>query len=733
MLLSKLKSSVILPGALRCIRNRSFYSSKNGSSDDVEEAEAEDAIEESSSFSSLQYSSQEDKQKLRTRGKKLKPIKTNIVVLDPRQAGLLRKRKTPNYFKKSQEKLSILEGVELGVESLANQPPNGTRLRQAKQSKPSSPSKILQEIEAQRKRLLVFKSSVSKEQAVRSIDHQKPLTRMMSKRRYGQLKQLLDSAYTLPQLKAYTKKYYGIAHSRTTKTDLIATLMNDYWKCEVNDSMDEAEDLILERIINIDTRDMYLLLLTNNGKILNNFSRIGATLAVALDENVMIVRATAAIIKYVEVSLTNILANVNTTMMPVRQFIQDHSARNEVMPDKKFRELISLIQRESAVYFELSSLETEANEEVYRISGFGRKRVSKAQNLLLWGIQYCPQLTQKVEISSNEDLKSSRKFPFTDIECLDWINKNKQWYRLQVPVSKIRSKPKSETSVKSRITDQKIDEWYTFLVEENRKSGTHMMPLELSKRPKHIFSMTLGQILTARETEDNPEQTLFEPRIPHITTKLLELPLYDSLENEEDMGTVDQHDYYVQLNFIPDLSQLADAKENAPPIELWFELDEYDNAIVSSARCLAQLKQRNLFLQAPQQFRDLKVSLDTVAELTKTFDEDQENWLSHQPGIRQFLEQAHLTFHSKKGLVIPKSMNLSLPRTHGTVNVQYDYVNSTYHRILRLRYKNKYLVQFSDVKGGSSGGNHTQVDFIGGETLSREDFRQFVRDVSEFV
>ncbi|GAV55282.1 hypothetical protein ZYGR_0AS06060 [Zygosaccharomyces rouxii] len=655
----------------------------------------------------------------RTRGKKLKPSKTNFLVLDPSQTGLLKRRSTPSYFRSNHgKKLSILEGVELGLDSNSRGP------RRSRHS-----TKILQEIEAQRKKLLVFKSSVSKEQAVRSINYQKPSTTNMSKRRYDQLKHLLDSAYTLPQLKAYTKKYYGIAHSKTTKDILIETIMMNYWNCEPNDFMDESEDLILERIINVDIRDMYLLLLTNNGKILNNFSRIGATLAVALDENIMIVRGTSPIIKYVEVSLSNILANVNTMTMNLRQFVSDHSVRDQIMSDMKLNELISLIQRESAVFFELMG--SEPGDGVYRISAFGHKRVSKAQNLLLWGAQYHPQLSEEVEQlgTNDQDVNSFEKFPFTDVECLDWINRNKEWYRLQKPISKKRSPHITTADHKNNIlSDEKLDKWYDFLMDQKKEA--QIMPLKLDESPKKMFSMTLGQLLTTI----NGEATLFEPKIPQVMTKLLELPLYDSLSSKDELYTMDQHDYYVQLNFIPNLSDVPHTNENAPPIELWFELDEFDVAITNSVRCITQLQQRSLFVQTPQQPRDLKINVDTVAELTETYEEGLENWLSRQPGIKKFLQDSRLTFQSRKNLVIPESMDVNLHHVDGERSrVQYDYVNAVYHRILRLKYMDKYLVQFSDIKGGSSGANHTQVDFIGGELLSRDDFKQFVKDVSQFV
>lgn len=709
MLVSKFYSPLTRYSLCNSIRrtSRVFYSS-------------EDQTDNNNNNGSSQIGNQlVEEQTSRTRGKKLKPSKTNFLVLDPSQTGLLKRRQTPSYFKgNSGRKLSILEGVELGADT------SSKALRRSRHS-----TKVLQEIEAQRRKLLVFKSSVSKEQAVRSINYQKPSSRAMSRRRYDQLRHLLDSAYTLPQLRAYTKKYYGIAHSKTTKDVLMKTIMDEYWKCEPNDSMDESEDLILERIINIDTRDMYLLLLTNNGKILNNFSRIGATLAVALDENVMIVRGTSAIIKYVEVSLSNILANVNTITTNLRQFITNHSARNEVMSDEKLSELISLIQRESAVFFELMGSEPE--EDMYRLSAFGHKRVSKAQNLLLWGTQYHPQLVEKVETPNEQDMKSFKKFPFTDIECLDWIDRNKEWYRLQKPISKktFLYTPVSEAESESiALAEEKLDRWYDFLMDQDDKAD--MMPLKLEEPPKKMFSMTLGQLLTTIDDSN----TLFEPKIPQVVTKLLELPLYDSFISKDELYTMDQHDYYVQLNFIPNLSDVPHKNENVPPIELWFELDEYDVAVTNSARCLTQLQQRSMFLQTPQNPRDLKINVDTVTELTEAYEEGLYNWLSNQPGIRKFLQNSNLTFQSRKNLVIPESMDVNLSHANGEkFRVQYDYVNAIYHRILRLKYMDKYLVQFSDIKGGSSGANHVQIDFIGGEILNRDDFKQFVRDVSKFV
>lgn len=672
-----------------------------------------------------------------TRGKKLKPGRANIVVLDAKQSGLLKQRELPNYFKRrnGDSRLSILEGVELGTDheltrytdskSLLNEV-NGTR---------SNSSDVLRAIESQRKKLLIFKSRVSKEQALRSIHYQKPSTSVLSRKRYDQIKQLLESAYTASQLKTYAKKYYNLSSGKITKSEIISRVINECWQCSVSDTMNETEDLVLERIIDVNTRDMYLLLLTNNGKILNNFARIGATVAVALDENIVIVRGTASIIRYVEVSLNKILGNVSTLRVSIKDIISHHTERNSVKPFD-MEELISLVQRESAVYFERVSFDNEDTGDAYELSAFGSKRVLNARNLLLWGVKYQPQLVEKISFHCLSEPSSFKKFPFTNTECLDWIDKTKEWCRLQMPLAKISSQSTKSvgSEVKMNSSDEKLDEWYDFLMNEN--NNAKMVDLKLDREPSKIFSMTLGQILRPLEENDSNKGRIFEPKITQVTSKLLELPLYDSLCTKDELFTVDQHEYYVQLKFIPDLSTFNDQTTNAPPIEIWFELDDYDNAITSTARCMVQMEQKSLLLQTPQLQHDYKISTDLVGELIQTFEENQEDWLADQPGIKEFLQESHLTFNSKKKLVIPRSINVDLP-TKSSVNkstfipIRYDYINANYHRVLRLFYMDKYMVQFSDVNGGPLGGRYTQVDFIGGESLSRTDFKRFVKDISK--
>lgn len=677
----------------------------------------------------------QDQLLVNTRGRKIKPSKDTFVVLDPRQAGLLKKRHVPDHFKNDDNRnLSILEGVELGIDrNVSRRKGMATSARSIYES-----NEILREIEFSRKKLLVFESSVSKEQVVKSIGFQNPTIKIMSQQRYDQLVSVLDSAYTAPQLRAYTKTVYGNAHTHWTKNKVISILLNDYWGCSVNTVIKETDDLIVEKIIDISTRDMYLLLLTNHGKILHNLARIGATLAVALDENKIIVRATSSIIRYVEVSLTKILQNVHNEILPISDIISRHTARGaKLMTYKDKSELISLIQKENGSFFEKSLSDDDCSGE-YVVSAFGNKRVNEAKKLLLWGIKYNPQLVERLEYCGNADLKYKR-YPFTRFECLDWINRNKQWYREQTVVSTKSIVSNRDDQSQLVINDEKLNSYYNFLKSDlSKDTKTNMVELDSNYIPVKTVSITLGQLLRSDDAI-NLNSHLFEPKVPLITNKLLRLPLYNDVATKDELYTIDQHDYYVQLKFVPDLSCLSNTSLNLPPLELWLELDEHDNAVISSAQCILQMEQRRLLLETRHRSHDYRFDNDTIIELTESFEDNQETWLDNQPGIKDFLKVSKLSFGSNNKVSLPTNITVKLPIINGegtveNVNVSYNFINTTYQRVLRLKYLGKYMVQFSDVNCGSRGGRYTQVDFVGEGTEfeNPKNFSKFLNDVTKF-
>ncbi|SCU94017.1 LADA_0G06062g1_1 [Lachancea dasiensis] len=653
-----------------------------------------------------------------TRGKKLKPKRAQIVVLNPREAGLFRRKRIPGHFTGSgrhrhlaKERLSALEGVEFDD-------------RNSKLSHPeTSAGNILQEIESQRRKLLIFKNSVPREQVVRSIHELKPGadSRIMSAKRYEQLKTLLEGAYTVPQLKAYMKKYFDVTAAKSVpKKTLITRIMGDLWQCQLDESISEGQDLIVERIIDVQTRDIYLILLTNNGKILHNFARLGATVAVALSENKIIVRATSSLVKYVEVSLRKILDNVQREDISISELIKNHHDPTGAAID--IQEIVNLVQKESATFFERSP-EDESN--TYSITSFGSKRITTAKVLLLWALGYSPQSTEQIHYLGKHERSKYMSFPFTDINALDWIQRNKDWSRLQEPVRK-NSVDEENHQTSLVLSEDKIDELYSSLLGA-RTNATSDIKAENSSK---IWSITLGQLL---RTADN--ETAFQTKVAGAAAKLLRLPLNEGSFTQDHLYTVDQHEYFVQLKFIPNLGDLNHTK-TIPPLELWFELDDDDKAINSSVRCLLHAEDKSLLLEMPQSPYDLKVNVDNTLEVTQPYDLDPENWLKDQPGLKEFLLKARLNFQGNEKLFIPKSLalNLQFQDSPDSNTITYGYVNVNYRRVLKLRFLDKYLVQFTDVNGGPRGGKFTQIDFVNTEAgeMSRLEFGQFLRDVLKF-
>ncbi|SCV00710.1 LAME_0G11518g1_1 [Lachancea meyersii CBS 8951] len=656
-----------------------------------------------------------------TRGKKLKPKKAQIVILDPREAGLFKRKRTPAHFQRNdrhrtKERLSALQGVEFDDHGPS---------RRTLGSADSPAGDILQEIESQRRKLLVFKNTVPKEQVIKSIHDLKPGAdaQVMSLKRYEQLKALLEIAYTLPQLKEYAKQYHNLSSSKSiTKKALIPKILDKLWHCQVDETMSEGQDLMVERIIDVQTRDIYLLLLTNNGKILQNFARLGATVAVALSENKIIVRATKSLVKYVEVSLRKILDNVQREIVSINDLIQEHSCDNnaDITPSA----LVSLVQKESATYFE--ELPDE-NPETYAITSFGTKRIIRAKNLLLWALDYNPQVTESVKFLGEHDRSNYMAFPFTDIDDLDWVRRKKSWFRLQEPVKK---GPTTLVHKARRLvlTHGKTDELYQSLVETQNDSVPKIQAAVESK----TWSITLGHIL-----EDEEKQvTIFQPKVSGMVPKLMQLPLYDDIVTQDELYTVDQHEYYVQLKLIPKMDGSVNTR-NIPPLELWFELDDDDKAINSTVRCLLHAEDKSLLLETPHLSHDLKVTMDRTLEVTKSYDQAPQNWLEDQPGLKEFLLRARLTFRENEKLFVPKHLkyNLQFQDRSEPEPVTFEYVNVKYHRVLKMKLMDKYLVQFSDVNGGSRGGHFKQVDFVNPECgdMSREEFGELMRNVAEFL
>lgn len=370
---------------------------------------------------------------LTKRGKKLKPRDDHFVVLTPRQTGVMKLPRKHKTFQ-SDSKLSILEGFDI-------------KRHNEKDTKHSVANDvdILSNIQETTNRLMKFKKQDDNEQMAAAIESSKPSSSTISQKRFTQIERVLDEQFTLQQLKNFANLKYGYYKSKITKKKLIPLIINKFWGCTVDINKSEHEDLIVENEIDLETRDIYLLLLTKKGRILQNLARIGATIAVIINENKIVVRATAPIFRYVEVSISKILENVRSTLLSIDQMIKDHSlvdVTNSMHPE----EIIALIQSESSGYIEM----TEDSE--YKISTIGDKNLNVIDRLVVWALNYSPQKNEVI-VFCGEDGTRYEQYPLSNYEWIDWISRNKTWYRLQQPINRtqilIEEKPNFDDKLES--------------------------------------------------------------------------------------------------------------------------------------------------------------------------------------------------------------------------------------------------------------------------------------------
>ncbi|AET39293.1 Sls1p Ecym_4226 [Eremothecium cymbalariae DBVPG len=664
-------------------------------------------------------------------GQKLQPENDHFLVLDPQQTGILKKRSIPTYFKQNQQKrLSILQGMEINPSFSAK---GSNAKKNSATAKKFSSDDLLRAIEHQRKNLLEFESLVSNDQLQKAIHDMKPISSAlkMSQKRYEQLKNSLEIAYTLPQLKQYCKRYNSYKTSRLSKKKLIQKIMDEFWECQIDESVNELDDLILEQVMDVTQRDMYLLLLTDNGKILQNLARIGATIAAVLAENKIIVRGTRPMIRYVEVSIANILNNISSQYVSMQDFIEEHSEIDKNKTSCQFtpQQIIELVQKEGSSYFE--EVSDENGKDIFLLSALGEKRVATSKKLLLWALDYKPQVTQDVIFCGSQDknMLCYAKYPVSNTDWFDWISKKENWFRLQ----RIRPKnPVDASSTEPRqlvLSDDTVNKVHLFCIEEK---ANNVSPITNNAAESKSVSVTLGQILT----NEHDSKQLFQAQIPQTSTKILKLPLYDGLASPDELFNVDQHQYFIQLKFIPELSAL-NFKHNIPPLELWFALNDEDGVEKDSIRCINHLEERSMILQAPELYHDFKITMDHVSEMVPLEREEKMNWIEeHQPGLKEYLDKMRLDLNSKyqsRNQVLPEELSLNIKLENGeNTYAKYRYLTMNYRRVLNLKYMDKHLVQFSNVNGGNLGGTFSQIEFIGGELLDYHKFSSFIKDVTRF-
>ncbi|SMN20690.1 similar to Saccharomyces cerevisiae YLR139C SLS1 Mitochondrial membrane protein that coordinates expression of mitochondrially-encoded genes [Maudiozyma saulgeensis] len=637
-----------------------------------------------------------------TRGKKLKPTKPQIVVLNPEQSGLLvhrnRRNTVTNHnhtnkdkFSKSRydhnlrtEKNSLFEGIELEPTWM----------------KKDSNNKLGSDLVKDTENLLKFQKNSSFEQLFHSIDSLKPTLTNISQENYIQLQKQLTDSFTLKQLRAYINtldpKHELITSNRLVKHKLIEQIFTKLWNGQISQNLLDLQT----KTIKLTQRHSKLLLLTQNGKILKNLTRLNPHLFIQLNlsQNELKITSTVDILEFIEISLNNILNNVCATDWSPAITLSDSQ--------------LNLITR-------ICGVDIYNNE----VAAFGWKRIELARRLVRWLISKEDSIHKEAKFEKwlfteeNENNNSIKWFPFNDLDCLDWLDKDEVWGRLQKIESMVENKQNLETPIlapSTLLSEEKIEKIYCFF----KDSPLHKTNVDVSSDVSNIISVSFGSILENK----NSDKKIFQPRVSKISEKVLALPP-DSEDNDTEPS------YYLELNFTPSSKNL----KQAPPLKLLIQLDEKNNIIYETIQCLTYLSTSDYYTQTPQVKHDYKISHDKVSDI---FMYDDNGELMNQPGIDKFLNVFKYTPQIPYVNSID-TVSFNLPtKDSDHSNVDYEFVSMNHHSVRRFRYLDKYSVQFSNVNGGSLGGCYTQVEFVNNdkatELPSKEEFGKFMKDIFKF-
>ncbi|CAL9732816.1 sigma-like sequence protein 1, mitochondrial [Monosporozyma unispora] len=637
-----------------------------------------------------------------SRGKKIKPTKPNILVLDLKQSGLIPLRKNKYRNSQSPSHISYLEGIDFDD--------SGKQMRY----KENEDEQLL---ENEALNLLKFSSKATNEQVVQSIDSLKPPTTKVSPRVFDDLIKKLVDRYTVKQLRYYIgKKNSSIPRSKAVKMTLASKLLKEVWGVEVSTTLTNV--IYSTRTINLNDTQTKLLLLTQNGKILKNLSRLDKNLLIQLDllNNQLRLWGNDSILKYIEISISKVLKNISVTT-----WLHNINEQSDL-------KIISKITRLCGV---------DINLEKNEIAAFGWKRIQLAKRLLLWSNYNdmendlnSTSFKQTIDKIETETTKETW-FPFTEIQNLNWLKRIEplEYLHKVSPIEVSSSTISPQANILDILSSKdKADSMYDFFTTQSSTST--------ETTSSNVLSISLGQILKTKQPPVNTttkkhksiSNWVFQSRVPQLSQKLMKLPLYNEINEEDELLSLDQHDYYLQLMFTP--SSQSPNKETPTsafsrnqPLELWLQLDENEQIVMDSVQAIIPTLRENYLIQTPDLPCDYKISNDHVINIPVT--------LESQPQLISYLNNIH-TGNNIDNFKIPSELTMNNPSQNAD-SIKYDYVTCNRHKVLKLKYMDKYYVQYSEIDGGELGEKSQQIDFIANESNpTKEEFKQFVTDIFKF-
>ncbi|ANB13823.1 Sls1p [Sugiyamaella lignohabitans] len=644
------------------------------------------------------------------------------------------------------------------------------------------------DLDEQRKQLLVFTSSVPIGTAIANIDRMKPSASLLSPKRYDQLVIDLKRSFAVPQLREYIReKSNSTLRSSGTKAQLINTILLSLWRVSASQSVSESSDVIIERTFQLTRRELFIIV-SQNSKLPRSWTKSGASIVILGDEQKIIVRATADTCNWIMASLHKTLQSIQDNDIDF-SCLEPFASINDIPLDQ--------IQRLSDTY-----LRYQQSEKMLVASSKSKDHAEHARRLILHSSGFTPKsISNYIYEDSNFTPRSLSRI--IDDDALAWNERSRIWKRWKKVRSKqpfssferlrnLGSQPKNIVLAQGKIN--KVAPQPSTLKDSYEDSVSNILLKNLEQEDSNnqlTFTATFGYLLHEAPSESNAKsaadpsylagdvQRTFLSNVPFVFQRCSELSLYhneiyhdpskpppppkpspdsgsttatssawnkllsnaklltDSVPSTEDDSLVpvegtrglldDDNMRLVQIKFIPSPFHLKDSDklQKLPPVEMWFELKENsDECDLDSLRLVSADHEANSYLSLPDYETDIKFSATSA------------NFLDHneQEGVNQFLSRAQLGISGNKKIYVPNELKLKMPGFED--DVTYLYQSMCYRRQIDLGFKG-HILQLSSLESGGFGGRRIEANLVldfpdGSESVSKSEVKSFVNDALEF-
>lgn len=647
----------------------------------------------------------------------------SLIILNPRQAGILR-AKPRRYNKKVNGLLKIPDGV----------PP-----------------------------LESFETSLKNaEPVVSAIHSHRPESLGITELRFNSIKNELVKGFKKAHLEDYCRaNNVGTSlYKKLTKPNLAQFIMANVWKRFIRNPSSQQEGSVLtENILDLSEQEL-VLVLGGNGRLLREWSKSGARIAISPYHSQIIVTSTQETFDWISASLSHFLESVKSSEFNIAEL--------KTMADPvRFPEYLATIQKLTDTYFRGLNDDSASSDTliIYSAGKYRNTNANVAKRLMIHLIQ--PALVKAWKPSAwwfntdPESQETSTFQSFDDSDSLEWMERMRKWSRWET----LKIKPSLNELKQEKKVVYKLDSLHA--PEFASAEANHSTETSLSAQLEHIVHKLVekhpvknslnGENVSATLTvtpgfvlHEHVEKSAlphvgipktFTSNIPFVANFASTLPLYSKDTRHEDMveeltkekavksNNSSEPDLWadilnlgshidesggkvfanrrkdldlqsnlrlIQMKFVPD-PRNGSATE-FPPVEAWAELPPFGAS------------HNSLLTKIP---RVVAVPIEASSYISlPNFKSDLKFTFAHTYPIEISSEvEDYFMRKCRFGRVGPIDIKPEIEFNFGDRKEPYLYHSSAYVTLAELDFRN-HLLQLSQVEGGKLGGRKVEASII---------------------